>query len=99
MKTKSYKTLLEKKLTHKPFAAAYREVEFLVRLGVAIAKLREKAKFSQAQLAKLLGTTQSVISRIENGNQNISIKMLKEIVKVLRCKTSLKLDGEQVLLM
>ncbi len=98
MKTKPSKILLEKKLAKKSFATAYQEVEFLVRLGVAIAKLREKAKLSQSQLAKLLGTTQSVISRIENGNQNISLKMLKEITHVLKCKTSLKMNDEQVAL-
>ena len=98
MKTRSSKILLGKKLEKKSFATAYQEVEFLVRLGVAIAKLREKAKLSQSQLAKLLGTTQSVISRIENGNQNLSLGMLKEITRILKCTLSLKMNEERVTL-
>lgn len=91
MKTKSAKRFLDKKLKEKTFVKAYQEIEDLLRVGVTIAAAREKAGLSQAQLARKLHTTQSVISRIENGNQNLSLKMLAKIAKCLQCEVQLKI--------
>lgn len=91
MKTKSTKGFFNKKLKEKKFIKAYQEIEDLLRVGVAIAAAREKMKLSQAGLARKLGTTQSVISRIENGNQNLSLKMLAKIAKCLQCEVQLKI--------
>ena len=38
---------------------------------------------TQGQLAKAVGTTQSVISRIEAGNQNLTVRTLSKIAAVL----------------
>ena len=48
---------------------------------------REKAGLSQKDLALKLKTTQSVISRIENGKQNISLDMLQKIANALGKKS------------
>lgn len=48
-----------------------------------IAKARAKARMTQGQLAKAVGTTQSVISRIEAGNQNLTVRTLSKIAAVL----------------
>ncbi len=90
MKTKTIKTLLNKKLKKKSFAKAYKEMARLVEVGLNIAKLREKTGLTQGQLAKKLGTTQSVISRIENGNQNVSLALLTKIAHVLKCELTVK---------
>ena len=91
MKTKSASTLLKKKLKRSPFMKAYAEAGYLLDIGIAIANAREKAGLSQGELAKRLKTTQSVISRIENGNQNISLNMLAKIAFVLHCELSIQM--------
>lgn len=46
-------------------------------------KAREKKWLSQLELAKLAQTTQSVIARIEAGNQNLSLTTLSKFLKLL----------------
>jgi len=62
---------------------AYEKAGIEVRLALQIAKARAKAKMTQSQLARAVGTTQSVISRIEAGNQNLTVKTLARIAAVL----------------
>ena len=63
--------------------AAYAKADIEVRLAIQIAKARGKSRMTQGQLAKAVGTTQSVISRIERANQNLTIKTLGKIASVL----------------
>ena len=62
---------------------AYAEADIEVRLALEIAKARIKARMTQGELAKSVGTTQSVISRIEAGNQNLTIRTLAKIAATL----------------
>ena len=55
----------------------------LSQIGSLISKLREDRDMTQADLAKKTGTTQSVIARIEKGEQNLSAKTLATISKAL----------------
>jgi ribosome-binding protein aMBF1 (putative translation factor) len=96
MKTKSSKILLQKKLRKKSFVRAYKEIEYLVKIGAAISETREKVGLSQNELAKLLNTTQSVVSRIENGNQNLTLKMLKQIANVLNSHLEIALQPQKL---
>ncbi len=63
--------------------AAYDKADIEVRIAIQIAKAREKAHLTQVQLAKAIGTTQSVISRIERGEQNLTIETLSKIADAL----------------
>ncbi|MDO8806690.1 MAG: helix-turn-helix transcriptional regulator [Elusimicrobiota bacterium] len=63
--------------------AAYAKAGIEVRLAIQIAKARAKSRMTQGQLAKAIGTTQSVISRIERANQNLTLKTLGKIASVL----------------
>ena len=47
-------------------------------------KAREEAGLNQAKVAKLLGTTQSYISKLESGQCRIDVVQLKEIAKVYK---------------
>src|SRR5262249_33128429 len=62
---------------------AYAEADLEVRLALKIAKLRERAHLNQKQLAKAIGTTQSGVSRIEHGEQNLTIGTLQKIAKAV----------------
>ena len=55
----------------------------LKHIGILIKDLREERGFSQAAFARKLGTSQSAIARIENGEQNLSTATLSRISLVL----------------
>ena len=63
--------------------AAYKKAGIEVRMAIEIAKARERARLTQGQLAKAIGTTQSVISRIERADQNLTLETLSKIADAL----------------
>ena len=75
---------LEKKLMRNP---AFRKEQEATRLEYEIArtliKARIKKGLSQAQIAKKMGTKQSVISRLENAKTTPSLSFLKRLASVL----------------
>jgi UDP-N-acetylglucosamine 1-carboxyvinyltransferase len=56
---------------------------YRVKLGKLIQESRQMRGYTQAQLAKELGTSQSAINRIEKGGQNVSLEMIARISDVL----------------
>ena len=60
-----------------------------------IYNLRTQDGLSQAQLAKLVGTTQSVISRLEDADYSgHSFNMLRRIASAMHCKVEVRLVPE-----
>lgn len=55
----------------------------LSNIGKTISKIRETQNMTQSELALKIGTTQSVIARIEKGEQNLSTETLSKISKAL----------------
>ena len=53
--------------------------EALRRIGGLVRDSRKHRGWTQAQLADVLGTSQSAVNRIEQGNQNLSLEMLTRI--------------------
>ena len=53
------------------------------KIGLLIQETRQARGFTQGQLAKLIGTSQSAINRIEKGGQNVSLEMIARISEVL----------------
>lgn len=47
-------------------------------------KAREKAGLSQQQVAKILDTTQSYISKIESGQRKLDVIQLKKLAKIYK---------------
>ncbi|MCP2324365.1 UDP-N-acetylglucosamine 1-carboxyvinyltransferase [Hamadaea flava] len=60
-----------------------RSGDTLRRIGTLIRDARRHRGWSQARLAEALGTSQSAINRIEQGNQNLSLDTLGRISEVL----------------
>ncbi len=58
-------------------------MELRYRLALELAKLRTDKKATQAELAARLKTTTSVVSRIESGNQNLSVDTVEKIAEAL----------------
>jgi len=102
MKKKNKTTTDAVKILHKIFikddpkrlASLQKEREKLNIAG-QIYNLRTQAGLSQAQLAKLIGTTQSVISRLEDADYNgHSLNMLQRIASALHCRVEVRLVPE-----
>lgn len=56
---------------------------YLKRLGLKILSLRKEKGLSQEELAEKLGTKHTQVGRIERGEVNSSINMLRHIAKEL----------------
>lgn len=86
----SFERYFAHQMKNKAFRKAYEEEG--QRLGIAyqILQLRNKQKLSQKTLAEKLDTTQSVVARIEAGQQNFSIDTLGKIAAAL--KRELKIE-------
>jgi transcriptional regulator with XRE-family HTH domain len=67
-----------------------------LELSPLIRKLREAAGLTQAELAERLGTTQSVISRLESDDyEGHSLSMLNRIGAALNCRLTVGLAPER----
>lgn len=53
--------------------------KYQAEIGALVTELRLKKNLTQAELADLVGTSQSAIHRIEKGQQNISLAMVKKL--------------------
>lgn len=73
-----------------------REAVEAQKLNITVAQMilaaREKASLTQGQLAKLVGTTQSVISRLEDADYDgHSLSMLRRIAEALHHRVEVRL--------
>jgi len=70
---------LNESLQNEDFKTAYEQKELRFKIIDILISLRLQYKLTQAQLAQKLGTTQTVISRIENGSVNVGIDFLQKL--------------------
>ena len=77
---RTFRSRLREDLKNPEFKAHYQEERQALKLAVKITKLREKKGLSQQQLAKLMGTSQQAVSRIESGKYDgFTLKTLEKI--------------------
>lgn len=74
---------LKKQLENEEFRKEYYKQRFFDEIGVQIIKLRMKFNLSQAALAEKAGTTQAVISRIENGSVSATVGTIQKIAEAM----------------
>lgn len=74
----------EKELLRKPgFKQAVEETALEYQVTRAVVMARVKKRLTQADLAKSMGTKQSVISRFESGRTTPSLSFLKRLAHAL----------------
>ena len=79
---RTFKSRLREDLKDPEFKAHYQEERQAIKLAMKIAKLREKKGLSQQQMAKLMGTSQQAVSRIESGEYDgFTLKTLEKIAE------------------
>jgi len=80
----SFDRYLAKQMKNKAFKAAYEEESGRLEIAYRILQLRKKQKLSQKELAHKLDTTQSVVARMESGQQNFTVDNLQKIASVFK---------------
>lgn len=81
-KATDFQVHLERMLKDKEFKKHYDEYGRQLEIAYQVLQLRKKAKMSQLELAKKIGTTQSNIARMEGGGQNFTIATLNKIASI-----------------
>ena len=84
---------LDKEMKSPRFAAVFQKEQTRNRLAEQIAALRESRGWTQAELARKVGTTQSGIARLENPNyRSYSLTMLEKVATVLNARVVVGLE-------
>jgi DNA-binding XRE family transcriptional regulator len=90
-KVRTFQSRLREDLKDTGFRAHFEEERRALQLSMKIAKLREKKGLTQAEFAKLMGTSQQAVSRIESGEyEGFTLKTLEKIAEATG--TRLKID-------
>lgn len=90
-KIRTFQSRLKEELKDPEFRMLYQEERQALKLAMKISTLREKKGLSQEQLAKLMGTSQQAISRIESGEyEGFTLKTLEKLAEATG--THLKID-------
>lgn len=90
LKALDFDDYLAEELKNKRFKKLFEEYGRQLEISYQILQLRKKKNMSQALLAKKIGTTQSNIARLENGQQNFTVNFLDKIATAL--DTSLEIN-------
>jgi DNA-binding XRE family transcriptional regulator len=90
-KVRTFRSRLREDLKDPEFKAHYQEERQALKLAMKIAKLREKKGLSQKQMAKLMGTSQQAVSRIESGEyEGFTLKTLEKIAEATGTKVKIE---------
>lgn len=88
---KTYSSLKEKYLKDPDVRREYDKLKPRYELIESIIKKRIEKGLSQKDLANMIETKQSAISRIESGNYNPSFNLIQKIAKALDSKLEVKI--------
>ena len=88
---RTFQERLREDLKDSEFRSHFEDERRALALALKIARLREKRGLTQKELARLMGTSQQAISRIESGEyEGFSLKTLEKIAEATR--TRLKIE-------
>lgn len=91
-KATDFQDYLGECLADEKFKKDFNEFGKQLEVAYEIVKLRKKARMSQLDLARKIGTTQSNVARLESGRENFTIGFLEKIASALNgnLKVSIK---------
>ncbi len=76
-----FKKHLNEKLKNSQFQDEWAKLELRYIVIKQLIQLRNDQNMTQSEFAKKIGTTQAVISRVENATVNIGIDFLEKVAK------------------
>ena len=89
---KEFKDLKQEWLQDPEVKKAYLEMKPEFEIAGTLIAARATAKLTQAEVAKRMGTTQSVVARLESGRTLPSLKTLYSYAKAVGAKPTIRLD-------
>ena len=90
------KTVAKQWLKDPAFVAEYDALADEFALVSALIAARAKAGLTQSEVARRMGTTQAVISRIESMNSNPSLGFLKKLAFALNSTLQINFQPKQI---
>ncbi len=87
----SYSEELAKRRQDSEYRAVERELRPILDLADDVFHLRMERGWTQAELARLVGTKQANISRLENGEANPTVKFLQKLSKAFGTDLTVRL--------
>ena len=76
----------------KDFRKAYEEEVLMLNVAYKIAQLRKQRHMTQRDLARMTGTTQQTISRLEDSsNAQITLHTLTRVARALKARLSVEI--------
>src|SRR3954463_2935236 len=95
MSKTNFDIFLEEQLRDPDFAERFKRAGEAWDVALQIAALRQKAGFSQKDLARKLHTSQQQISRLESPSyEGHSLSMLRRVAKALHARVRVVLEAE-----
>ncbi len=86
-----FKDFLNEKLKNPEVRESYNEEDLYSKIAVQIGMLREQQHLTQGELAKRAQTTQNVVSKIERGDRNVTLRSIFRIAAACHKKVELKI--------
>ncbi len=96
MKSINFDDVLNKELQNPEFKAEYEALEDEFILAKEVMQLRKNNNLTQKDLAKLAGTSQPAIARLESGNyKNLSLSFIRKVAEALGAVPEIHLKKAQ----
>jgi len=96
MKSVKFDDLLAEELKNPESKSEYEAVEDEFSLAGEVMQLRENGNLTQKDLAKLVGTSQPAIARLESGNyKNLSLSFIRKVAEALGAVPEIHLKKAQ----
>ncbi len=92
MTVTSFEVLKKRILKDPEVKAAYDAMEPEFALAAEFIRARARVKMTQADVAKRMKTTQSVVARIESGRSSVSMSSIQRYADAVGAKLVLKLE-------
>src|SRR5689334_20117235 len=86
------KTLKKRWMKESGFRAGYEALESEFALVQMLIEARMRAKLSQVELAKRMGTSQSTVARLESGGARPSLQTLERFAKATGSRLRVSLE-------
>ena len=87
----NFDDIKKKWLKDKDFVTHYQDLELEYKISLELVRARVDAGLTQEDIAKMLGTKQSVIARLESGKSLPSLKTLYKYAQVTHKKVDVQL--------
>jgi len=91
-KHKTWSEIRDERLRRPAARRAYDDARLAYEIGRQVRELREAQGLSQGEVAHRMGTTQSVVARLEAGGTKPTLRTLERVAAALHVRVHVQLD-------